>query len=508
MSFTSPFFLAFFLLIFFLYYLIGRPGPRLVLLLAASFGFYLALGAYYLAAILVLIIGITYLFGLAIAKAGERAKKAWFISAVILDLLPLLATRYLPLLQAPLQNLATALKLPALELKMPLLITIGISFYTFQAISYLIDIYLETQEPEHNFLKFALYLAFFPKLLQGPIERAADLLPQLSLDQPFDYATVRRGFLLFAWGYFQKVIIADRLAQMINPVFANVHDYSGMPLLFSAFSFSWQIFFDFAGYTTMALGIALTFGIHLTNNFNAPYLATSVADFWRRWHITFSRWILDYIFKPLQFTWRRLGPWGTAFALLVTFFLSGLWHGAQYGFIIWGLLHGIFLAVPVLFTALRNALRKGKRTKRKTASPSFAGLITRAAQIGVTFCLVTFAWIFFRANTVNDAFYFVTHMFQNVWIRTCFRGFLHLPAVCQNLELFSGNFQRENEVILVTGLLIYALVSLFGKRISAQRFPAVLRWGTYLAFLALLMLGFFLFETNNANYQSFLYFKF
>jgi D-alanyl-lipoteichoic acid acyltransferase DltB (MBOAT superfamily) len=222
--------------------------------------------------------------------------------------------------------------------------SIGMSFYTFQALSYSNDIYREIQIPEAHLGRFALYVCFFPKLLQGPIERAGGLLIQLRKPFEFDYENTREGLLRIAWGLFKKVVIADRVAVIVNTVYGNAGGFTGLPLIVATYSYAIQIYTDFSGYTDIALGTARLFNIRLTENFNKPYFAQGVADFWRRWHISLSSWLLDYIFRPLQWRWRDLRLAGPFMALLVTFLVSGAWHGASWNFILWGLLHGLFIA--------------------------------------------------------------------------------------------------------------------------------------------------------------------
>jgi len=208
---------------------------------------------------------------------------------------------------------------------------------------------------------------------------------------------VRYGMVLFTWGLFKKVVLADRLGLYVDMVYDDVHAYQGLPLILATYAYAFQIYFDFSGYTDMALGTARLFNISLTDNFNSPYLATSIADFWRRWHITFSRWILDYIFKPLQMQWRNGKNWGTAAALLVTFLVSGIWHGARWGFVIWGVLHGAYMACSVFYRPYQKKLHKALNLEKTRT--------LKAWQVFVTFNLVCFAWIFFRADSLHDAFY-------------------------------------------------------------------------------------------------------
>jgi alginate O-acetyltransferase complex protein AlgI len=364
---------------------------RWLVLLVGSYGFYASLKAPYLLAVLVTVTVASYACGFRIAAARDeetRRRWLWLGTALCLALLALL--KYFPFLASHVAG-GSALS--------STIISIGVSYFTFQAISYLADIYLEMEEPEPHLGRYALYLAFFPKLLQGPIERAGDLLPQFRQSYRFDYDQVRSGLLLFGWGFFKKVVLADRLALYADQVYNNIHDYSGVTLLIGTYAYALQIYFDFSGYTDMARGTGRMFGIDLTENFRTPYLATSIADFWRRWHISFSRWILDYIFKPLQLGWRNRGQSGTAAALIVTFLVSGIWHGATWGFVLWGLLHGFYLAASTFYRPYQKKLYKTLGVEK---SPWL-----KWWQVFVTFHLVTFAWVFFRANTLADAFYVI-----------------------------------------------------------------------------------------------------
>jgi D-alanyl-lipoteichoic acid acyltransferase DltB (MBOAT superfamily) len=270
-----------------------------------------------------------------------------------------------------------------------------VSYFVFQAISYLADVHLETLQPERHLGYFALSLAFFPKLLQGPIERSGDLIPQLKAPWRFSYDDARRGIVLFAVGLFKKVAIADRLGLYVDAAYGFPQDHSGGTLLLATYAYAFQIYFDFAGYTDMARGAARLFGIDLTQNFRSPYLATSVGDFWRRWHISFSRWILDYIFKPLQLRWRRLGNVGVAAALAVAFLACGLWHGATSGFLAWGALHALYMVGALGW----RPVQKKMHAVHERIDPRLLLSWQRFA----TFHLVCLAWVFFRAPTVQAA---------------------------------------------------------------------------------------------------------
>ena len=394
MTFNSPLYFLFLPVVYLTHYFITDRW-RWLLLLSASYGFYASFKSFYLIAVLFLVTAISYACGLRIAACTiEFVRKRWLWGGISACVGILVLLKYLPIMGAvagSFWGLNVAFSTA--------LISIGVSYFTFQAISYLIDVYLEVTDSEKHFGFYALSMAFFPKLLQGPIERSGDLLPQLKQPYRFDYTMVRSGVLLFTWGLFKKVVIADRFALYSDQVFNNVHDYSGLALVFGTYAYAFQIFFDFSGYTDMAIGTGRLFGINLTENFRSPYLATSLADFWRRWHISFSRWILDYIFKPLQLSWRSKGQNGTAVALLVTFFVSGVWHGATWGFLFWGLIHGIYLASSVYYRPYQKKIYNWLGVQKSSWLKMW--------QILITFNLVSIAWVFFRANSLTDLVYIV-----------------------------------------------------------------------------------------------------
>jgi D-alanyl-lipoteichoic acid acyltransferase DltB (MBOAT superfamily) len=446
-------------------------------LLAASYGFYASFKAPYLLAVLFMVTCISYACGLRIvSEQHEAGKKRWLWSGVIACVATLAALKYLPFLESQTNRIfGLSSTLSAT------IISIGVSYFTFQAISYLADVYLEIEEPEKHFGLFALYLAFFPKLLQGPIERAGDLLPQLKENYRFEYDAMRSGMLLFTWGLFKKVVIADRLALFVNPVFSDVHSYSGISMLFAVYMYAAQIFFDFSGYTDMARGIAGMFGIRLTENFNSPYLATSIADFWRRWHISFSRWILDYIFKPLQMSLRGWKTWGTTTALIIAFFISGLWHGSTWGFVVWGLLHGCFLASSVVYKPFQKKIHQMLGLEKSS--------LLRLWQIFVTFHLVCLSWIFFRAESISDALYCVENLFS--------AGGGIGPLINK----------KQTELMILVGMLSsMVVVSTVSRREDIQRAWyhgfVMFRWMGYVALLTVLLLF------NCDSGKAFIYFRF
>lgn len=476
MVFTSFSYFLFLPVVFLIFYFVADRWRWLVLL-TASYAFYASFKAPYLLAVLLMVTGISYLFGLRIAaQQDECVRKRWFWLGSLACVAILAVMKYIPFLESGAYKI-----LGFNTIISATIISIGVSYFTFQAISYLADIYLDIEEPESHFGRFALYMAFFPKLLQGPIERPSDLLPQLNKPYQFDYDAMRSGMLLFTWGLFKKVVIADRLALFVNMIYDDVHSYTGLPLVIATYLYAFQIYFDFSGYTDMALGSARLFNIKLTQNFNSPYLATSVADFWRRWHISFSRWILDYIFKPLQIQLRDWRTWGTTIALLVTFVISGIWHGASWGFVFWGLLHGLYLASSVLYKPFQKKIYKLLRIEKTT--------FLKIWQTMITFHLVCIAWIFFRTNTIADGFYVVTNFFTNgVALDRLFRE------------------QKPDIAILLLAAIVLLAVH-FLKKISAMttRFYGwnpMLRWPIYITLVICIALF------NVKSDKLFIYFKF
>jgi alginate O-acetyltransferase complex protein AlgI len=457
---------------------------RWLLLLLASYGFYATFRAPQLLFVLALVTGISYAVGRRLGRTSGGRKRKWIFWSGLTACVSILAVmKYLPT------------HLTSLTREFPhsnLLISIGVSYFTLQACSYLIDIYLDIQKPEHHLGVHALSLAFFPKLLQGPIERAGVLLPQLKQPYQFNYNTIRSGMLQFSWGLFKKVVIADRLAQFVNPVFGDVHSYTGVTFLVIVFFYAFQIYCDFSGYTDMALGTARLFNIELTQNFKSPYLASSIADFWRRWHISFSRWILDYIFKPIQLAWREHGKAGTALALMITFLASGIWHGSTWGFVVWGLLHGLYLATSVFYKPFQKKLyRKLGLDKTK---------VSEAWKILVTFNLVCFAWIFFRSNTVSDGCYIISSIARDFYkivdfkyARLQFRGLgLGYEDLWMSLSLIC---------LMVMVHILEAKKGDIWSRLLSK--PAWVRWPVYYMLTFSIV---FLAPTNAA--KSFIYMQF
>jgi len=377
------------------------PGRlRWAVLLAASFVFYGAAAAPFLLLVLVTVILATYLCALGLYRSRSNwGRRACFGLGVGANLLVLGSLKYVPFVADTFGAITGHVAGPhALSARFAF-VAIGVSFYVLTALSYLIDVYTGVVDAEPHLGYLALHIAFFAKLTQGPIERAEHVLPQLRSGKLPDYDGLRSGLLLIGVGLFKKVVLADRLGAYVDPVYDNVNGYSGAVFAIATYLYALQLYFDFSGYTDMARGSARLFNVDLVENFRRPYLSRSVADFWRRWHISLSRWLLDYIFKPLQLAWRRQKTLGTAAALLVTFGISGIWHGAAWHFVAWGALHGLYLAAGVYYRPVQKALHT------RLGVPESPWLVWW--QRALTFHLVCFAWIFFRANSLADAVHIV-----------------------------------------------------------------------------------------------------
>jgi D-alanyl-lipoteichoic acid acyltransferase DltB (MBOAT superfamily) len=456
---SSPRFF-FFLAATFAVFHVTRDRFRWLVLLLASYAFYAALKSPHLLFALASVTVVTYACGVGLARCeGPGRRGALFWAGVAANLAILVYLKYLPFLSRNLHELLARFSAGQEFQESPLLLSVGVSFYVFQGISYLIDVYSGTEKPEYHFGYLALYLGFFPKLLQGPIERAGDLVPQLRNRYVFSYENARSGLLLIAWGLLKKVVIADRLGAYVDSVYGDVHSFAGLPLALATYFYAGQLYYDFSGYTDMAMGAARLFNVNLTQNFQKPYMATSIVDFWRRWHISFSRWILDYIFKPLQMQFRDRKTAGTALALLITFLACGFWHGANWTFIVWGGLHGIYMAA----SAATGNFRKDIRKRWLPAEPR----LQRFWQTAVTFHLVCFSWIFFRSNSLEDAGYVVTHLFSGV----------------EGAGSFLLSRGPGDLAVAAASILIVALVSsldndaIAGRKLRKR--PALQRWAVY-----------------------------
>lgn len=451
---------------------------RIWFLLAASYYFYMCWHWEYI----FLILGQTaihYVCGRNIgASRRPTHRKAWLTVSVLSALGMLFFFKYYNFANDSAKALFRAAGVPYLVPHLDFLLPVGISFYTFQAMSYVIDVYRNDCAVERYFGRFALFVSFFPQLVAGPIERAGNLIEQFKEHHRFDIVRFTDGLKLILWGLFKKVVIADRLAVYVDRVYATPDYYSGITLAVATYFFAFQIYCDFSGYSDIAIGSARMLGYNLMQNFRLPYLATSIPDFWQRWHISLSTWFRDYVYFPLGGSRVSAARWTRN--ILIVFLVSGLWHGANWTFIAWGGLHGTFYLLGGFFRrAWRNIFPQNERL-----SAMFKPL-----KILLTFHLVAFAWIFFRAASLGDAWLIATRI---------------LTQPVGSLYMGPSTLTTALSVLLILFLVSVQLLQ-YGGRISlyfsTARMPVQLRWAGYLTLvLGIMLLG----KSSN----EFIYFQF
>ncbi len=400
MLFNSLQFLIFFFIVTATYFALPHRR-RWQFLLVASCYFYMVLVPEYIVILFFLII-VDYSVGLLLEKTGGRVRKLIFILSLVANIGMLGAFKYFNFVNTNLHSLFGVFGWGYTIGSLNLILPIGLSFHTFQSMSYTIEVYRRRYRAEHHLGIYALYVLFYPQMVAGPIERPGNLLRQFHEEKSFQYQRVADGLKLMVWGLFKKVVIADRLALLVNHVYDDPTRYKGLPLILATYFFSLQIYCDFSGYSDIAIGAAKVMGIRLMTNFNRPYHAQSIGEFWRRWHISLSSWFRDYLYVPLGGNRVALGRW--YLNLFVVFLVSGLWHGANWTFVIWGALHGCYLICSIATQRFRHYLAG---LVHIDALP-FIGKFIRVC---ITFHLVTFSWILFRAKSVQDAWYIMTNMF-------------------------------------------------------------------------------------------------
>jgi alginate O-acetyltransferase complex protein AlgI len=401
MLFNSLHFLIFFPIVVALFFTIPQKY-RLALLFLASCYFYMAfIPAYIL--ILFVLIGIDYTAGIFIEHAQQPSRKRLLIVSLAANIGMLGLFKYFNFFSTNVAAVNHWLGIPVHPWLLNLALPIGLSFHTFQSMSYTIEVYRGRQRAERNLLVYSVYVLFFPQMVAGPIERPYNLLPQLRHTVDFDAERIKEGLRIMAWGFIEKVVVADRLAIYANQVFDNPSNHHGATVALGIYFFSFQIYCDFAGYSHIAIGAAKVLGFRLMTNFKRPYFATSIADFWKRWHISLSSWFRDYLYIPLGGNRVSVPRW--YLNLFLVFLISGFWHGANWTFLVWGALHGIYLIGSILAQPVR---RLALHAFRLTG----AELGVRLMDTFVTFHLVTFAWIFFRAHSMSDASLILHNLFQ------------------------------------------------------------------------------------------------
>ncbi|MHB1306658.1 MAG: MBOAT family O-acyltransferase [Limisphaerales bacterium] len=482
MLFNSLDFAVFFPLVTLAYFALPHAW-RWAWLLTASCVFYMYFIPEYLLILAVTIV-IDYWAGIRIATSANPAtRKRYLILSIVATCLVLCSFKYLNFLNENLSAVATFLGLnypvPVLKIILP----IGLSFHTFQSLSYVIEVYRGHQKAERHFGIYALYVMFYPQLVAGPIERPQNLLGQFREKHPFDYGLATDGLRLMAWGLWKKVFLADRLSPMVDKVYAAPSDWDGLGLAVGTFFFAIQIYCDFSGYSDMARGAARVMGFRLMRNFRSPYLSSSIREFWRRWHISLSTWFRDYLYVPLGGTKVPTPRW--MFNILLTFTISGLWHGANWTYVIWGALNGVYL------------LAEGKRSEPTTLPRSGLtrplSVLTHGAKVLLTFTLICGTWVFFRAQSIEDAWLILSRCV----------GDLHLNrASLTELKQF-GQGDLAMAMLAIVGLFVIDAIQ---EKMDLNAFlrtrPAGVRWAIYTLF------GVVLISQGKFVNASFFYFQF
>jgi alginate O-acetyltransferase complex protein AlgI len=403
MLFNSLIFPVFFLFVVLVYYQLNPRWQNRWLLLASYF-FY-GWWDWRFCSLLVFSTVQDWLISHAVSKTDDVKQRKILLSLSLIGNLGLLGFfKYYNFFSASAQSFLNSIGFHADVFTLNIILPVGISFYTFQTMAYTIDVYRRKQKPADDFVAFALYVSFFPQLVAGPIERAERLLPQFAKARVFNYSIIRTGIPLILFGFFKKVVIADSLAPIVESCFRNPGSVPGPDLLFGAYAFAIQIYCDFSGYTDIARGVARFLGINLMNNFSAPYFSRNIAEFWRRWHISLSSWLRDYLYIPLG--GNRKGGARTYINLIITMILGGLWHGAAWTYVIWGGLHGLFLAVHKLI----KVEKKGIEVRGDKYLSNFREFL----KMIFTFHLICLTWIFFRASTLDLAGEYIVGIFLNL----------------------------------------------------------------------------------------------
>lgn len=480
-SFKYPIFLF---AVVILFYAFPSKGRRLFLLLASVL-FYVSAKPVMIH-VPAIIIFITYFCGLLMTRDVSVVVKRYIFGGGIVSIVGILVYyKYFNFVNDSITYVLAHAQLknpiPFMNIAVPL----GISYITFQSIGYLIEVYWGRQCVETNFLSLATFLAFFPKLIAGPVERAHNFLPQLKRPTVFDYDSVTDGLRLLAWGMFQKSVVADRIGNIVNQIYAHPQGFPGLTLLIGAFFFVLQVYADFSGYTDMARGSAALMGFSLMKNFDRPLFSRSTTELWRRWHISLSTWFSDYVFTPISVSRRSWEKWGMVFASIVTFLILGLWHGARWGFVIFGLLQGIALSVEIL------AAKKSKKVLRLLPA-----ILSNICGVCCTLLFFSLALVFIRASSVSDAWYILTHIPVKIQ-----EVLFHWVSIEHTLKI---DFDTNEWIVVACGLVFMESINYLQVRqgILLKKTHVCLRWAVYLVVLY----GIIIFGIN--KWDQFIYFKF
>lgn len=460
------------------------------MLLVASCIFYMAFIPVYIL-ILALTIVIDYGAGILIERSEGVRRKQYLIVSIISTCLVLFIFKYFNFFNANFAAIANFLHwnypIEALRIILP----IGLSFHTFQSLSYVIEVYRGHQKAEYHFGVYALYVMFYPQLVAGPIERPQNLLHQFYEKHSFDYKRITDGLKIMAWGLFKKVVIADRLSILVNQVYNEPNTYSGPYLLIATIFFAFQIYCDFSGYSDIAIGSAQVMGFKLMDNFNRPYFSKSISEFWKRWHISLSTWFKDYLYISLGGN-KVSNRWRWFFNLFITFAISGLWHGANWTYVFWGALNGFYLIFAIWTQDLRNKIY-GKLYISSNQT------VFKYYKVIITFSLVCFSWIFFRAKNISDAFHIIINMFKG-W------GSFTASIFTKDFLIHNAFFGSREFILSVILIIFMEFIHLIQRHGSIRHMlndkPVWFRWAIYYS----IIMGILFFGVFGQN--QFIYFQF
>lgn len=460
MLFNSLEFAVFFPIVCLLFFAVPMRW-RVPWLLIASCAFYMAFIPAY-----ILILGVTilidYVAGIYLDRVQGRNRCLLLWVSILSTCAVLFIFKYYNFFIGSFNGIAEALGGSVHLARAQILLPIGLSFHTFQSLSYVVEVYRGRQAPERNFIRYATYVMFFPQLVAGPIERPQNLLHQFIDLQPFDSARACSGLKRMAWGFFKKVVVADRLALYVNDVYGAPQQFTGLQLTIATVFFAYQIYCDFSGYSDIAVGSARVLGFRLMENFRTPYHSTSVSEFWRRWHISLSTWFKDYVYVPLGGS--RVSRWRWALNVWITFGISGLWHGANWTYVLWGLLNGTYLIVGELTQGMRDSVLRTVGLARGT-------FLRHGLQWMTTFLLTCLAWILFRSRSFEDAWYVMTHLGSH-WDFS---------------RLSTEQFLLRQMPFALGGILILEIGQWINLRFpvveTVERWPLLVRWPAYLTLL-------------------------
>lgn len=498
MLFNSAQFLIFFPIVAVIYYLLPYK-IRNYWLLAASYYFYMCWNAAYVLLILFSTL-VTFASGVVMEKiklSNPEEDKCIFykrICVAVCFILNLVILFFFKYINWGMEIIGVVFDFFHLEANMPafdILLPVGISFYTLQALGYTIDVYRDEIYAEKNFFRYALFVSFFPQLVAGPIERSQNLLKQLAKTKKASFENIREGFLLMIWGYFLKVVLADRIAIFVDTVYGDIETYTGIYLIVATVLFAVQIYCDFSGYSVIAMGTAKMLGIDLMENFNAPYLSASIAEFWRRWHVSLSGWFRDYLYIPMG--GNRKGKTRKYINLFITFGVSGLWHGANWTYVVWGLLNGCFQIIGDLLSPIRRNIAELLDIKTNSLSHKLLKIFT-------TFMLFDFTMIFFRASTLREALRIIKSIIT-----------VHNPWILLDGSLYTCGLDQKNFQLLIWGILLLCAADVC--KYKGVKLRTVIAGQDYWAqcFLAVIfVLCILLFGIWGVGYDaaSFIYFQF